>query len=282
MPSHLIAKYYFLAPCFFILLIISSSFACTLKPEDHLKGGKCVNIGDYTLYMQIHGKESPTMIIDADIGKDSSNWEHLIPHLQEKIRVLTYDRIGLGKSQTMRKFRHQESAQHILDKLYTLLEVEKIEPPYILVGNRVSTLTMQLFARQHPEQVIGVLLIDPVDPYHKYPNHPFQIPHKKYGPSPNAQADYFEAWGIEYSRAQIRHAPSFPNIPLLVLSSAPKNELQSNDVLWQKYQLTIAQQSSMGIHHTIRNDYQNMVTHQPALVIHALQEIIQLSQNRAS
>jgi pimeloyl-ACP methyl ester carboxylesterase len=51
-----------------------------------------------------------------------------------------------------------------VSELHRLLERAHVSPPYILVGHSFGGLTTRLFAERYPEQVAGLVLIDPVVP----------------------------------------------------------------------------------------------------------------------
>jgi pimeloyl-ACP methyl ester carboxylesterase len=56
------------------------------------------------------------------------------------------------------------TADQIVDELHTLLERAEIAPPYLLVGHSFGGLTMPLFAARYPDEVVGMVLVDPVAP----------------------------------------------------------------------------------------------------------------------
>lgn len=88
-------------------------------------------------------------------------WKTILPALSQEYSVLTYSRPGYGASPMMGTPR---DGKHIVAELRTLLQELNQPPPYILVGHSIGGLYMQLFARQHPEDVAALVLIDPTHP----------------------------------------------------------------------------------------------------------------------
>src|SRR5947208_13909012 len=89
------------------------------------------------------------------------SWSNLQRELTESYRVVSYDRAGLGWSDLGPMPR---TADRIVDELHRLLQQAAIPPPYVLVGHSFGGLTMPLFAARFPEEVAGMVLVDPVAP----------------------------------------------------------------------------------------------------------------------
>jgi pimeloyl-ACP methyl ester carboxylesterase len=93
-------------------------------------------------------------------------WQQIQPLLAKSTRVVSYDRPGLGWSDAGPEPR---TATRIVDELHDLLAEAKIPPPYVLVGHSFGGLTMPLFAARYPDEVCGVVLVDPVAPAEWHP-----------------------------------------------------------------------------------------------------------------
>jgi pimeloyl-ACP methyl ester carboxylesterase len=89
------------------------------------------------------------------------SWSELLHSLAGSFRVVSYDRAGLGWSDIGPMPR---TANRIVDELHTLLQRAAIPPPYVLVGHSFGGLTMPLFAARFPDEVAGMVLVDPVVP----------------------------------------------------------------------------------------------------------------------
>ena len=56
------------------------------------------------------------------------------------------------------------TASRLADELYALLHAGHVPPPYVLVGHSFGGLVVRLVAARHPEQVVGMVLIEPAIP----------------------------------------------------------------------------------------------------------------------
>lgn len=75
--------------------------------------------------------------------------------------VFAYHRPGVGRSEATERPR---DGQHIVADLRSLLQQQGLKPPFLLVGHSLGGLYMQLFARQHPSEVKGLVLVDALYP----------------------------------------------------------------------------------------------------------------------
>jgi pimeloyl-ACP methyl ester carboxylesterase len=125
--------------------------------------GKMVDVGGYRLH--IHGQGdpagSPTVVLDAGQGEPGLTWASVQPEVSGFARVCSYDRAGLGWSDASPKAR---TATNIVDEFSTLLTRAGVRPPYVLVGHSAGAMYMMLFAKAHPEDVVGMVLVDAAHP----------------------------------------------------------------------------------------------------------------------
>jgi pimeloyl-ACP methyl ester carboxylesterase len=73
-------------------------------------------------------------------------------------RVFAYSRPGYGQSEPSPEPR---DAAQIVEDLRALLTARGLAPPYVLVGHSFGGAYMEFFAKAHPEEVNGVVLVDP-------------------------------------------------------------------------------------------------------------------------
>jgi len=117
-----------------------------------------IRIGSHSLQVHIEGKGVPVVVIDAGITDQLDKLRPLQERLARVTRVITYNRAGYGKSQPGPLPRH--SGQEA-DELKTLLEKSSIPGPYLLVGHSLGALNVQVFAARYPDDVAGMILLDP-------------------------------------------------------------------------------------------------------------------------
>lgn len=121
--------------------------------------GKRVDVGGYRLHISTLGEGSPTVVMDAGLGHTSQIWSLVEPQVAQFTRACTYDRAGYGWSDPGPQPR---TSQQIVKELHTLLKNADIPSPYILVGHSFGGLNMYLYAIEHPEEVVGLVLVDAV------------------------------------------------------------------------------------------------------------------------
>lgn len=89
------------------------------------------------------------------------SWAKVIAALPSDVSVFAYNRPGYGNSQQTATPRDGKT---IVEELRRNLQLRGLKPPYILVGHSLGGLYMQLFARRHPDEVAGLVLVDAVYP----------------------------------------------------------------------------------------------------------------------
>lgn len=122
--------------------------------------GRCVEIGrGHCLYMLEKGSGGPTVLFEAGIAATNLNWCHVQETVARFTHTVSYDRGGLGWSGPSRTAR---TPGNCASELHDLLERANIKPPYILVGHSFGGLVMRRYALSYPEDVSGIVLIDPM------------------------------------------------------------------------------------------------------------------------
>lgn len=124
-----------------------------------------VDIGDYSLMTACYGEGTPSIIIDAGFGEpgaESGTWEAVIEEIQKTTQVCVYNRLGLGSSDLVEVERR--TSQDVVDDLHNLLSAASIEGPYILVGHSFGGINVRLYRDQHPDDVVGMVLVDASHP----------------------------------------------------------------------------------------------------------------------
>ena len=121
--------------------------------------GKMVptGVGGYRLHINCQGRGSPTVVIEPGNGDFSLCWGHVQREVAKFTRICTYDRAGLGWSERSPQPR---TAHDIVKDLHTLLARAGVEPPYVLVGHSLGGPLVRLYAHEHPDQVVGMVLVD--------------------------------------------------------------------------------------------------------------------------
>ena len=146
-----------LLAAFGIIFLALGKRARTRLAKQYPPIGQMIDIGGYHLHMHVEGEGTPTVIFDAGAGGIGLSWELLRPVIAKVIRVVEYDRAGLGWSDPSPKPRR---ADIMVDELHTLLKNANIEAPYILTGHSLGGVVARQFAAKYPDEVAGLVMVD--------------------------------------------------------------------------------------------------------------------------
>jgi len=140
------------------ILLLLLAFAASCTPSNEPPLDEMVDIGTHSLYIHCLGTGRPTTVIDTGVGETFESWEPVIERLGRQTRVCAYDRAGYGRSEPGPMPR---DSQRAADELYLLLTESGEDGPFLLVGHSLGGLNMQLYANSYPEEVAGLVLLDP-------------------------------------------------------------------------------------------------------------------------
>lgn len=147
---------------FLILLAITGMIYQTAAAESDQRKypppGVLVNVDGYKMHIYCIGEGSPTIILDHVGGGSSQDWDLIQPRLAEHTRVCAYDRAGFGWSDYNPAPRTMEQQVH---ELHGLLQGANEQGPYILVGHSYGARVSRVYAAQYPQEVAGMILMDP-------------------------------------------------------------------------------------------------------------------------
>ncbi len=117
-----------------------------------------ISIGSHRLQIHLEGKGAPSVVIEAGITDQLDKLRPLQQRIARVTHVITYNRAGYGQSEPGPLPRDSgREAQ----ELKALLEKASVPGPYVLVGHSLGALTMQVFASKYPDDVAGIVLLDP-------------------------------------------------------------------------------------------------------------------------
>jgi pimeloyl-ACP methyl ester carboxylesterase len=101
----------------------------------------------------------PTVIFESGIAATSQNWLRVQQSVAGYTRAVSYDRGGLGWSSSCDSER---TPSNIARELRELLQLADIPGPYVMVGHSFGGLVVRRFATLFQDEVVGVVLVDPM------------------------------------------------------------------------------------------------------------------------
>jgi len=143
----------------FLLLIILAGLALRLFSPKPQPPGKLVDIGGFKLHVNSTGERNnkPTLVIESGAGAPSEYYYWLGEGLKDSMRVVRYDRAGIGYSELSDGPRDPET---VARELHTLLEKAGESPPYIMAGHSYGGHYIRLFKQLYPYEVAALVFLD--------------------------------------------------------------------------------------------------------------------------
>jgi pimeloyl-ACP methyl ester carboxylesterase len=125
--------------------------------------GELVDVGGHRLHLHVTGEPAgaPTVVLEAGMASMSANWAWVQRELAQQLRVVSYDRAGLGWSD---RGHGSRDAATSADELHAALRAAHIDPPYVLAGHSYGGLVVRMFTDRYPDEVVGVVLVDSSHP----------------------------------------------------------------------------------------------------------------------
>jgi pimeloyl-ACP methyl ester carboxylesterase len=292
--------------------ILYQSVASTLDRRAHLMPGELIDVGGYKMHIDCEGQGTPTVILESGLGDSFFSWQKVQPKIAQFTRVCSYDRAGLGYSDTS---PHPRTSKVFAEELHTLLHNAGIPAPYVLAGHSMGGFDVRLYASLYRTEVAGVVLIDSSHPEQqkRLPPAlndmdatwlreqefmefvmPFGIPRLMgfCGSDAevraaecnfhNAREGVAESKAISESAAQAAMAGNLGDIPLAVLSedpNQPQPDLPEDLVkpasdAWQQMQDELAHLSSRGTRVIAKNSGHFIQLDRPDVVIEAVHKVV--------
>lgn len=117
-----------------------------------------VSIGDFDIEFEISGSGENTVLFEAGMTRDLTDWGTVFSELAKIAKVIRYSRVGNGNSS---KTKQHFSAEQYADHTKKLLETLHITQAVIHVSHSYGGIIARTFAAQYPENVKALMLIDP-------------------------------------------------------------------------------------------------------------------------
>ena len=169
-------------------------------------------VNGHSLYIECLGSGSPTIVLEPGEGGTHLDMKELQKKLSTHTTTCAYDRAQTGSLRT---------AQDVVNDLHELLTAANMPAPFVLVGSSAGGLFVQLYARTFPDQVVGVVAMNPVPPAHPWLDEVSQI----FTPQEYADEEAYyggnngESFDYLSSSEQLAAAAKSPDVPFEMLLS---------------------------------------------------------------
>jgi pimeloyl-ACP methyl ester carboxylesterase len=292
------------------LLLAAALLTSLVGCGDHVIGSPAPAsgaIGDFSgaieigngrhLYLECHGKGSPTVILESGYHNSADPWNQsdtvapaagpaVLPALAEDHRVCAYDRPGTLRTTDPPTISDRSSpvamprtAQDVVGDLHALLAAARLPGPYVLVGHSLGGLFARLYAQTYPDQVRAVVFVDAFAAEIPGLMGPDWPAYRQALDQPLPQfidAPSFEIVDIEKSAAQVGAAPPFPPVPTVVLTRTesflippdlPREQGAKLEQAWRDGAAALLALRPQTPHMVATNSDHFIQIHQPDLVV---------------
>ncbi|MGH9084217.1 MAG: alpha/beta fold hydrolase [Acidimicrobiales bacterium] len=138
------------------------TYAETTDPSVADMPGRLVDVGGHRLHIDCTGTGTPTVVLEAGLGEPSTmmaGW--VAPDVAPTTRVCVYDRAGRGWSESAAA---PQDGVEVATDLHALLDRAGEPGPYVLAGHSAGGIYVLNFAKEFPQDVAGVVLLDSMHP----------------------------------------------------------------------------------------------------------------------
>ncbi|HEY1577910.1 MAG TPA: alpha/beta hydrolase [Terracidiphilus sp.] len=247
-----------------------------------------VDLGGFKLNVSQTGSGRPIVVFVSGLGEDLSTWHAVQPQVSQFAQTLSYDRAGLGKSDSSPAGK---SVEHMTSELHALLAAAKLPPPYILVGHSLGGAIVQLFAFTYPDEIAGLVLVDPEDGrlldrlQDRMPADEWSARQKMLDQM-LAQANPAQKAEIAESRASgkaLSKALPLPHVPTVLLTGTLKDPSFPGNPLEQDLKLELQNELLASMpqakHVLVPNSRHYIQEDAPDLVIKAIHDVVTQARN---
>jgi pimeloyl-ACP methyl ester carboxylesterase len=114
--------------------------------------------GGRRMNLECMGNGSPIVVFDQGWGGTILDWVKVQKPISAMTRACFYDRAGMGWSDPSGR---PSTPRNVTDDLHILIRKAGIQGPVVLVGHSLGGLYATLFADRFPDDVAGLVLVDP-------------------------------------------------------------------------------------------------------------------------
>ncbi len=243
-----------------------------------------IKVGNYQVQVATLGAGSYTVILEAGFGRDLGVWRNVAPALAKSAKVVAYSRAGHGKSDPRPEAPTIAARTNELEQL---IATAGLKPPFVLVGHSYGGFLVRSYAARHPEQVAGMVFVDPSD-------EAFNVELRKLDAAavdqdtrlteqfmpPKLHPELRSVQAV-LDAGKLPFAGTLPDVPVAVLTSVQKRaqpqlflETPAAVQVWRGLHERFFRAFSNGSHIVTAESGHNIHQEQPQLVVAAVEGVI--------
>jgi pimeloyl-ACP methyl ester carboxylesterase len=271
--------------------------------------GRLIDIKGRRNHIYCLGAGTPTVIFVSGLGETYASWSKVQSDVARSTRACSYDRAGLGWSDSAQGPR---DVNRMVGELHDLLVASDVLPPYLLVGHSLGGGVVRVFDAQYPEEVAGMIFVDAVPPdflrrmqLDVWDENMLRTARRMKWLAPFGIArlqgkcqmdnrplihcaDFWATFASERdslpsSVREVREVKSVGDKPLQVLSRDPDPAVgwgsAENRVAWEEMQEELTKLSSRGHQSIVRGASHYIQDDRPDAVIAAISDMLRVYQN---
>jgi pimeloyl-ACP methyl ester carboxylesterase len=132
--------------------------ATALERREFPRPGGLVSVGDHQLHIYCTGTGAPTVVLEAPAAGLSAAWGEVQRRLSGTMRVCSYDRAGLGWSESGEQ---PFEPVRVPAELRTLLTRANEHGPFVIAGQGLGAAFARMYVARPDSAASAVVLIDP-------------------------------------------------------------------------------------------------------------------------
>lgn len=268
---------------FAFAVILGVATALGAAAQDSLPVSRFLTVDGVKIGVVEQGTAGPSLVFISGLGEDHNTWRKVQPSVSSFALTLSYDRPGLGRSESTTAAR---GVENLSEELQKLLRASGIPRPYILVGHSLGGAIVRLFASRYPADVGGLVLVDPEDGRlldslraHMDPAQWRDREAALTEAMPNMPAPVrSELSGLNASSASMSNLPATQHIPVVLLTGTKKNPSFPGNPMEQDLKLEIHRTDLArmpGASHVLVSGSRHYIQDdEPQIVIEAIKSVI--------
>jgi pimeloyl-ACP methyl ester carboxylesterase len=256
-------------------LALAGAMTAQAQPQELQRDG-------YALKAHVQGAGPVTVLFEAGFGQTADAWDKVIADLGGSCRCVAYSRAGLGGSGT--DGEAMSIGEHVQD-LAAVVEAFADDRPVVLVGHSYGGLLATEFARQYPQRLLGLVLVDPTTMGQRHAQR--AVDRKRVGEDdsmllgmlpPAMAADYRRLVSQldDPAAATPRELPALPVMLLTATQVAEEpfvfEETAAGKVVWKREHAALFAAAVRGSHRYVDSGH-NIHRERPGLVADAIREV---------